>query len=727
MTAAGQYALDDPVSAHLEVCLVGAGPRGLSVLERLCAQERKSPRWDTVTVHVVDPDPPGSGRVWRPTQSRHLLMNTVSCQVTVYTDASVRIDGPLDEGPSLYEWAKALVSHTLEATPQAGYDDGVLAEARRLGPDTYPTRALYGCYLTWAFQQVVANAAAHVRVRTHPVRAVALEDDAARGGRAGWQSVVLEDGTRLTGLSAVVLAQGHVPVQPSDTERELTEYAEASGLTYLAPSNPADADLSGIRPGEPVLLRGLGLNFFDYLALFTHGRGGVFTRTGGRLVYRPSGREPRLYAGSRRGVPYQARGENEKGAHGRYYPRLLTADYIKALRARTPDSAAIDFAADLWPLISKEVCGVYYAALLAARGELPDLIDDFTEDYLEAEPGREEDALLDAAGIKAGDRWDWQRIARPYGSRVFSDQAAFRGWLRGHLDDDVRLARQGNVSGPVKAALDVLRDLRNELRLAIDHAGLTAASHRDDLDGWYTPLNAYLSIGPPALRIEEMAALMDAGILDVTGPGLRVTADPHDPLGPCFTGTSSEIPDVAVRATVLIEARLPEIDLRRTADPLMSELLRTGQCRPYRIPGAGAAGGTDYETGGLAVSERPYHLIDARGVPHPRRFAYGVPTESVHWVTAAGIRPGVGSVTLEDSDAIAAAVLALPGLPVVSEQPQQSQQPEQPEQPEQPQQPEQPEQAEQPEQSEQPEQLGISPADRAALAAIAAPSVKAGA
>ncbi|WP_307167965.1 FAD/NAD(P)-binding protein [Streptomyces rishiriensis] len=650
-------------STHLEVCLVGAGPRGLSVLERLSAQERKSPRWDTVTVHVVDPDPPGSGRVWRPTQSRHLLMNTVSCQVTVYTDASVRIDGPLDEGPSLYQWAKALVSHTLEAAPHAGYDDQILAEARRLGPDTYPTRALYGSYLTWAFQRVVAGAAAHVTVRTHPLRAVALEDDGAPAGQPAPQTVVLEDGTRLTGLSAVVLAQGHVPAQPTRTERELARYAEHHQLTYLPPANPADVDLSGIRPGEHVLLRGLGLNFFDYLALFTHGRGGVFTRVDGRLRYRPSGREPRLYAGSRRGVPYQARGENEKGPHGRYHPRLLTAGYIAGLRARTPRRGAIDFAADLWPLISKEVCGVYYAALLTARGELPGLVEGFVEAYLEAEPGAAEDELLDAGGITPAERWDWQRVARPYGDRVFADQAAFRGWLRAHLDDDVRLARQGNVSGPVKAALDVLRDLRNELRLAVDHAGLTAASHRNDLDGWYTPLNAYLSIGPPASRIEEMAALIDAGILDVTGPGLQVGADPHDPLGPCFTATSSEIADVRVRATVLIEARLPEIDLRRTADPLMSRLLRTGGCRPYRIPGDDGSGGPHYETGGLAVSERPYHLIDGQGVPHPRRFAYGVPTESVHWVTAAGIRPGVGSVTLEDSDAIAAAVLALPGLP----------------------------------------------------------------
>ncbi|MET9735963.1 FAD/NAD(P)-binding protein [Streptomyces sp. NPDC006458] len=642
------------------MCIVGAGPRGLSVLERLCAQERKSPRWQAVTVHVVDPDPPGSGRVWRPTQSRHLLMNTVASQVTVYTDASVRIDGPLEEGPSLHQWAKALVSRSLDTIgPELEHDEEILTEARRLGPDTYPTRALYGCYLTWAFQQVVANAAAHVTVRTHPVRAVALDD--AGTGHAGPQTVTLEDGTRLTGLSAVVLAQGHVPAQLSDTERELADYADRHGLTYQPPANPADVDLTSVRPGETVLLRGLGLNFFDYMALFTQGRGGVYTRVDGRLVYHPSGREPRLYAGSRRGVPYQARGENEKGAHGRYYPRLLTTGYIAALRARDTRSGAIDFAADLWPLISKEVCGVYYAALLASRGDSAPTCEEFTERYLHAEPGPAEDTLLDQAGIAPPDRWDWERVARPYGDRVFDELAAFRDWLRGHLADDVRLARQGNVSGPAKAALDVLRDLRNELRLAVDHAGLTADSHRDHLDRWYTPLNAYLSIGPPASRIEEMTALIDAGILEVTGPGLDISADPHDPQGPCFTGTSGAIADVRVRATALIEARLPEIDLRRTADPLMSRMLRTGQCRPYRIPaGRPGTGGADHETGGLAVTERPYHLIDAQDMPHPRRFAYGVPTESVHWVTAAGIRPGVGSVTLEDSDAIAAAVLAVP-------------------------------------------------------------------
>ncbi|MEU0399129.1 FAD/NAD(P)-binding protein [Streptomyces sp. NPDC006197] len=649
----------------MEVCLVGAGPRGLSVLERLCAQERKSPRWDRLAVHVVEPDPPGAGRVWRPSQSRHLLMNTVASQVTVYTDASVSTEGPLEEGPSLYEWARTLGADALVPGAGVPYDDEILAEARDLGPDAYPTRALYGHYLTWVFGQVTSNAAAHTDIRVHASRAVALEDADPGAGPDGAQTVLLEDGTRLTGLGAVVLAQGHVQVRPTGTEREYAEYAARHGLTYIAPSNPADVDLSAVAPGETVLLRGLGLNFFDYMALFTHARGGVFERVDGRLVYRPSGREPRLYAGSRRGVPYQARGDNEKGAHGRYHPRLLTTGFVAELRARVSGGEPIRFGAELWPLISKEVRTVYYETLLARRAE-PDKVAAFSAAFLRAEEGAAEEHLLAAAGIAEDEWWDWDSVVRPFGERVFPDLAAFRAWLRGYLDEDVRRSREGNVSGPFKAALDLLRDLRNELRLAIDHGGLDADSHRDELDGWYTPLNAYLSIGPPASRIEEMAALIDAGVLDVTGPGLRVAVDEHDPEGPAFVGTSAGVAGLRVRATVLVEARLPEIDVRRTADPLMEGLLRTGQGRPYRIAGVD---GSSYETGGLAVSERPYRLLDARGVPHPRRFAYGVPTESVHWVTAAGIRPGVGSVTLEDSDAVAVAVLALAEPPAGAARP----------------------------------------------------------
>ena len=638
---------------QLEVCIIGAGPRGLSVLERLCANARERAARTAVVVHLADPNRPGAGRVWRTDQPHHLLMNTVASQVTLFTDASVEMAGDLSPGPSLYEWARHLtvMGEPGEYGTDLGHDDQVLAEARDLTPDSYPTRAFYGHYLEWVFRRVVRTAPPQVRVVFHPMRAVRLQDEPD-----GRQSVTLANGTRIGGLDAVVMAQGHLPVRADASQERLAAFAAGHGLRYVHPANPADVDLTAVRPGEAVALRGLGLNFFDHMALFTLGRGGTFERTAGAehgaLVYRPSGREPKLYAGSRRGVPYVSRGRNQKGAHGRHHPLLLTPEKLAGLRCDA-ERGGLDFTRDLWPLIAKEVETVYYAAQLTRRACRCEA-SRFRERTLDLPWGSaEEAAVLDEFGIRQRDRWDWQRVARPHGDRAFRDTDDHRQWLLDALRQDLEESAAGNVDGPRSAALDVLRDLRNEIRLVVDHGGLTGRSHRDDLERWYTPLNAFLSIGPPASRTEEMAALIEAGVLTVLGPGMRVHADEEAGV---FVADSAAVPGSRVEVTTLVEARLPEPDLRRTTDPLLRHLAATGQCRPFAIPDPEHGG---YETGGLAVTDRPYRVIAADGRAHPRRFAYGVPTESVHWVTAAGIRPGVNSVTLGDSDAIAMTLLTL--------------------------------------------------------------------
>ncbi|MCK1822744.1 FAD/NAD(P)-binding protein [Streptomyces sp. XM83C] len=648
-------------AADLTLCLVGAGPRGLSVLERICANERAaapSPR--RVTIHLVDPCRPGAGRVWRTDQSRLLLMNTVASQVTVFTDDTVTMQGPVEPGPDLYEWARSVVL----ASPADRFGAATYAEAAELHPDAYPTRAFYGSYLEYCYRRIVRRAPAHCRVVEHRTYAVALRDESDTPG--GPQVLTLADGTRLRGLDAVVLAQGHVPLRESAQESAWRRAAARHGLTYIAPANPADVDLSAVPSGQAVLMRGLGLNFFDGMALLTLGRGGRFVRRAGGLVYLPSGREPLIYAGSRRGVPHHARGENEKGATGRHRPRVLTPEVIGGLRRRRLAGEPVRFRADLWPLIRLEVESVYYETLLRAGGRAREAAA-FVPAFLAAGTAPARARLLDAHGIDPAVRWDWDLVERPTAGRRFADRAAFRRWLLDHLAEDIRQARAGNVGGPLKAALDVLRDLRNEIRLAVDHGGLDGDSYRDELAGWYNPLNAFLSIGPPVSRIEELRALIEADVVRPLGPGTRITLDTSGDRA-AFVATADDVDAAPVRTSALIEARLPEPDLRRTADPLLRHLLATGQAAPYRIRTARAA----YETGGLAVSERPYRTVDALGRPHPRRFAYGVPTESVHWVTAAGIRPGVDSVILGDSDAIARAVLGLaparlavdlPGLP----------------------------------------------------------------
>ncbi|NEB74185.1 FAD/NAD(P)-binding protein, partial [Streptomyces sp. SID14478] len=138
---------------EFSLAIVGAGPRGTSVLERLTASvDELLPADARLTVHVVDPCPPGAGGVWRTDQAPELLMNTVASQVTLYTDDSVDCAGPVRPGPSLYEWA---ARHDVP-----------------LGPDDYPSRAQYGRYLRQVFAAAVAAAPARVEVVVHATRAV---------------------------------------------------------------------------------------------------------------------------------------------------------------------------------------------------------------------------------------------------------------------------------------------------------------------------------------------------------------------------------------------------------------------------------------------------------------------------------------------------------------------------------------------------------------------------
>jgi uncharacterized NAD(P)/FAD-binding protein YdhS len=602
------------------------------VLERLCSNAGDTP----VDITVVDPFPPGPGRVWRTAQSTDLLMNTVAAQVTVYPDATVPLAGRLVPGPSLYEWS-------LTQPDLAG----------RLGPNTYPARALYGRYLEWVFATVVATAPAGVTVTVVRATAVRLTTEPD-----GTQIVYLDNGDRVADQDAVVLAQGHLPLQSTTVEETLAAFADRFGLRYIAPVNPADVDLADIPAGEPVGLRGLGLCFFDYQAMFTLGRGGRFERDGsGTLIYQPSGHEPRLIAGSRRGVPYHARGENQKGPFGRHDPLYLTAPVIERFRARARTIGGLDFKQDLWPMIAMEVESVYYTTLLRATAGAA-VADEFLDMFRQCGWGTEvAEKVLERFGIETERRWDWDRISNPLTDLTFAGPEAFAAHLVELLTRDVAEAKAGNVDGPMKAALDVLRDLRNEIRLLIDHGGLTGRSYHEDIEKWYSPLNAYLSIGPPASRIEEMVALMRAGLLEVVGPDVRLLLE-----GEQFALESEAVPGSRRSMKVLIEARLPEINLQYTADDLLRDLVERGEAAPYRLSNPV---GDAYETCGLAVTRRPFRVLDFYGNPHPARFAFGVPTEAVHWVTAAGARPGVASVALGDADAISLAVLAIAREPAL--------------------------------------------------------------
>ncbi len=642
------------VDGSRAIAIIGAGPRGLSVLERLCASQPGLLAESALDIHVIDPWPPGAGRVWRDDQPRDLLMNSFVTEATVFTDASVDCAGPVVPGPSLFDWAQRLAADG--AIDDYRPDDATLAEARRLGPDSYASRAFQGTYLRWAYARISAAAPAAIRVIAHRGTAVALDR-----GDDGRDVVRLNDRTELR-VDAVVLAQGHLDTRLTDQQAELARRTRtANGLTYFGPSHPLDLPLDELKAGQPVLFRGFGLHFFDCMSLLSAGRGGRFERdAAGVLRYRPSGDEPVLCPGSRRGVPYEARGDaapaDDPGTITPRVtaPRLLTDEIVARLRSAR---GTVSFRRDIWPLLAREAALVYYRTLAAWQPEQlaaePAVLDALIAGGEWGSPALEA-ALAEAVPHPAA-RLDFTAWDRPLGGRSFAGERELTDAVTAHLQADLAGARRAWRS-PKKQAAARLRGLRAPLRHLLVHGVLTARSFRDDVDGWFTGFSSFISTGPPPSRIEELMALSDAGLVRFVGPDIRVEASD----GQAFAAWSPSVPGRLVTARALVEARLPTPDIRTTTDQLVRYLAATGQARAYRwglAAGAPAGDGTSIETGGMDVTEGELRVVDAVGRAQPSRFAFGIPAEPPEWLTAAGARPGSNSKILLDADAIARAAL----------------------------------------------------------------------
>ena len=155
--------------------IVGGGPRAIGVLERLSAQaaattpDRPAPR---LHVEIVDPHMPGAGRIWQARESPLLLMNSRAADVTIFTDDSVRCEGPAVAGPSLAEWAQAIREGHLPA-PTAGTQR--LQEIHEVTATSFASRRVQALYLEWFFGQVLATLPETVTVSVHRATVTGIE------------------------------------------------------------------------------------------------------------------------------------------------------------------------------------------------------------------------------------------------------------------------------------------------------------------------------------------------------------------------------------------------------------------------------------------------------------------------------------------------------------------------------------------------------------------------
>ncbi|MEV7867041.1 FAD/NAD(P)-binding protein [Streptomyces sp. NPDC088124] len=630
----------DPVRippATPSVVIVGAGPRGTGFLERIAANAPSLYGGLPLDIHLVDPFPPGAGRIWRRDQSPLLWMNSMAEDVTMFTDDSVVLEGPVRPGPALDAWARDVAAGRARPAAGPGADAdggaaadqaGLLAEIAALTGQSFPSRRVQSAYLSWVYERTVAALPPGVRVHLHPTHALRVH-----GPREGRQRVVLAGRAEPLEADLVVLTLGHLDAEPDPEQVELAGFARRHGLLHLPPDFTADSDLSALPAGEPVLVRGFGLAFVDLMVLLTEGRGGHYTGGGGpgdELVYHPSGREPVLHVGSRRGVPYHSKIGYGLTGERPPLPRFLGPAQVDALLSGTERP---DYDRDIRPLVEKELGFAHYHRLFAAHPERT-RVDraDFEEKYAAAAPGSPElEALIGSAVPDPADRLDLAALDRPLDGVRFASYDALQDGLRAYITGD--LARRHD---PAHSA-----DLGVFLGLLSVYGQLVRLGDLGDPGGRWHGFFSYLASGPPGPRLRQLLALSRAGVVRFLGADTTVEADER---GGVFRARGASVPGAYVEARALVEARLPDPSPERTLSPLLRALYDEGAA-------------TVSAAGLVRVDPGDGRLVERDGRPHPRRFSLGPYTTARS--SGAFTRPRTGGPAFRQNDAAARSALTL--------------------------------------------------------------------
>lgn len=641
------------------LCIIGAGPRGTSILERLRAN---SPSWtDAATwdVHIVDEFPFGAGKVWRTDQSRELCMNTFAGAVTNFTDSSVDTVGAVSEGPTLFEWCSLLLheiepgegtvarirdipsvhrerfrEHPVRDRVSANYGD----ELRELRPESHPSRALYGEYLVWCYERASADLPLGARLHEHHSRATGIQhlDD-------GRERVHLANGESFD-VDAVVFAGGWLARSATRADQDL-ERGLAAQLTWVRPNSPIDQNLSGVPSGSPVIVRGLGMGFFDTISLLTIGRGGRFEPCAdGTLTYHSSGAEPIVYATSRRGVPFYS-----KSVYGSLPPHA-THRHLRAINWGEL-GGTFDFARDVWPAIVRDAYEEYYRTLArespeAFTGELASVLELIHNT-------RGSVAELTAAispFIVPGRTFDLDRIISP-ALGPFPSPEAFDDWVLASMTADLSEAEAG-LHSPIKSALWSIGAARAEVAGRIAFGRLHA-------DSYFTEYRDFLSLGgmvgsgPPAFRTRQLLALTRAGLVHFIGPAAELSVDSETGL---FSAASPVVAGSRVLADTLIDAWMHMHDASSSTDDIVTEMMTDGRMRSHSI---NSLDGTPRRTSSIDIDAESSRIIGADGVLDAAVHVVGIPVDASRGDTIISPMPGANSTMLRETDRVAVSVLEI--------------------------------------------------------------------
>jgi hypothetical protein len=369
-----------------------------------------------------------------------------------------------------------------------------------------------------------------------------------------------------------------------------------------------------------VAIAGMGLVAFDVLTALTVGRGGTFEDVGDRKRYVRSGREPVIYLYSRSGVPYCAKSAHGVDPYGQYQPVVCTAEEFAALTH--PGNAQVrrhvDFRTELMPLLFAEMQARYHthaAFLKGGSGESAAARALLSKAWADGHFDKAVDALEPLYG-----HFDPASHVFAGAGRHYTSQGDYQSQVYEMVETDLDEALTVGGS-PVKAAQEVLRILRDQLRSVIEFGGLSLESYIDFQSTVRGRINR-LEAGPPPLRSQQLLGLLDAGVVRIPlGPDPEVGATADGAV--TLRSTQLDEPtEVTVNGVIRGHLDLPS--LARSGSPLLNRLYANGRLTQLSYG--------DTAVGSVAISE-DFHPYDAEGRLQPNLSLLGVLTEGVRYFT----------------------------------------------------------------------------------------------
>lgn len=578
--------------------MVGLGAWGLCTLERVVHACRHAPGV-SVSVHVIEPGRPGGG-LYSVANPDYIILNTPCGQHCMYPYPEEQDEGLL--GQSFYQWVVD------EGYRWQDHECRLSTRGDPISPSDFLPRRLMGEYLEWFYRQLLREAPPNITVHHHPALVADIEQ--APNGR---ERVHFEDGREVT-VDHVVLTTGH-----ATSPRR----GDPLGALTIGPY-PVDAHIGSARPGERILIEGMGLVALDVVTALTLGLGGHYSDAGGgRLRYHRSGREPVVHLYSRSGNPYCAKSVGTADPVGDYEPRIFTPSAVEALRGRSSDHR-IDARKQLLPLVFAEMELRYYSRVEELRhgpGAGRAVMDDLARAW--------------ASGSFAGACEKYSRLSGRFSAAehffagegaTYLDAKDYEGHVYAALEADTKEALVPGGASPVKAAYETLRVVRDTLRQAVEWKGLTRESYLDFQANLHNRF-ARLVAGPPVVRSQQLLALLDAGVVELAlGPSPDLRAVQGDGTAGSVLARSTRLErPTELRFDRLIRAHVDTPSLGRSASPLLDSLSKRGRIRPLSYDGVAV--------GSIDLTE-DFHPVNAEGAVERRLWVFGAPSEGVRYFTS---------------------------------------------------------------------------------------------